>query len=119
MALWSFADWLVGVYSQQSLAAAKFKDINSIFFEDFFKTLIIVDVLLLLLSLFTTDEFHKVIRNSGFIISTILIRLSFSVDGLVSTTLVVVAVAFGVLVLWIHNCYAKLEDSQRKQLDSK
>jgi hypothetical protein len=108
MAVWSFGDWLVDAISKAGYATGEFKDINSIFFEDFFRVLIIVDVLLLLISLFTTDQFHKTIRNSGFIISTILIRLSFSVDGLVSTTLVVVAVIFGLAVLWLHNCHERL-----------
>jgi hypothetical protein len=54
-------------------------------------------------SFFYTDQFHKVIRNSGFIISTILIRLSFSVSGLLNTLLIVAAIVFGLLILIIHN----------------
>ena len=50
----------------------------------------------------------RVIRNSGFIISTILIKLSFSIDGVLSTILIVTAVLFGVLILLIHNQYKKL-----------
>lgn len=109
MAVWSFLGWMVEVWSQQGQATGKFKDINKVFFEDFFRMLIIVDVLLLLISLFNTDQFHKIIRNSGFVISTILIRLSFSADGLVSTVLIVVAVLFGVAVLWVHNWYEHLK----------
>ena len=69
--------------------------------------LIIVDVFLLLFSFFYTDQFHKVIRNSGFIISTILIRLSFSVDGLLNNCLIISSIAFGILILWIHNRFEK------------
>ena len=80
-----------------------FKDINNIFFDEFFTLLIVVDVILLLASFYYTDKFHKVIRNSGFIISTILIRLSFSVTGLLNIGLIIGAIVFGLLILMIHN----------------
>ena len=72
-------------------------------------------LILLLVSFFYTDEFHKVIRNSGFIISTILIRLSFSVTGLLNTILIVTAIVFGLLVLIIHNLFENNID--RKHLE--
>ena len=83
------------------------KDVNSLFFDEFFAVLIIVDVLLLLVSFFYTDQFHKVIRNSGFIISTILIRMSFSVDGVINNILIIAAIVFGLGILWIHNKFVK------------
>ena len=66
----TFGRWLMDA-APENLSAA-LKDVNSLFFDEFFAVLIIVDVLLLLVSFFYTDQFHKVIRNSGFIISTIL-----------------------------------------------
>jgi hypothetical protein len=86
-------------------ATLPFKNINNIFFDQFFTILIVVDVILLLFSFFLTKRFHKVIRNSGFIVSTILIRLSFSAEGLVSVVLIVSSVLFGLLILSIHNLY--------------
>ncbi len=82
-------------------------DINSIFFDDFFTVLILVDVLLVLFSFAHTDKFNKVIRNSGFVISTILVKLSFSVTGLQNVVLIISAVAFGVIILWIHKLFEK------------
>jgi len=81
--------------------------INSLFFDEFFTVLILVDVVLLLVSFFYTDKFHKIIRNSGFIVSTILIRLSFGVSGFISTILIIAAVLFGLLMILIHNQYEK------------
>lgn len=86
---------------------APFESINNLFFDQFFTILILVDVVLLLISFYYTDQFHKIIRNSGFIISTILIRISFGVSGLVSTILIIVAVLFGLAILIIHNKYEK------------
>ncbi len=103
VAVYSFQQWLLGVISPSAETSVPFKNINNIFFEQFFTILIITDVILLLFSFFHTDEFHKVIRNSGFIISTILIRLSFSVSGLLNTVLIVAAIIFGLLILFIHN----------------
>jgi len=80
-----------------------------------FTVLILTDVLLLLLSFAHTDKFNKVVRNSGFIFSTILIRLSFGVDGLLNTILITVAVLFGVLILIIHNKYATLSIPYKKK----
>jgi hypothetical protein len=46
-----------------------------------------------------------IIRNSGFIISTILIRLSFNVEGLLNNVLVISAVLFGLIIQVIYNKY--------------
>ncbi len=99
--LLTFGTWIFQ-HTPENLSLA-LKDINSVFFDEFFAILIIVDVFLLLFSFFYTDQFHKVIRNSGFIISTILIRLSFSVDGLLNNCLIISSIGFGLLILWIHN----------------
>jgi hypothetical protein len=105
IALYSFIDWSVGLLQPIDSNHLSFKNINNIFFEQFFNILIIADVILLIFSFFHTDKFHKVIRNSGFIISTILIRVSFSVNGIINPILIVSAVLFGLLMMYIHNMY--------------
>ncbi len=107
VAVYSFVNWSMSSIYPQTNTRVSFGNINNIFFEQFFTVLIIADVVLLLFSFFHTDEFHKVIRNSGFIISTILIRLSFSVSGLLNTLLIVSATVFGLLILIIHNKFEK------------
>jgi hypothetical protein len=107
IALYSFLNWTISIIQPVENNAFSFKNINNIFFEQFFNILIIADVILLLFSFFHTDEFHKVIRNSGFIISTILIRISFSVNGIINTVLIVSAILFGLLILYIHNKFEK------------
>jgi hypothetical protein len=107
IAIYSFIDWGIGLFQPVEVNHISFKNINNIFFEQFFNILIIADVILLLFSFFHTDEFHKVIRNSGFIISTILIRISFSVSGVLNTILIVSAVLFGLLMIFIHNKFEK------------
>jgi len=107
LAIYSFTNWFVtGLYPNDDNSNS-FASINNIFFEQFFTILIFADVFLLLFSFFLTDEFHKVIRNSGFIISTILIRLSFSTTGLLNNALIVCAIVFGLSIIYIHNKFEK------------
>jgi len=107
LAVFSFTNWIVSSAHNHWNNIASLKNINNIFFEDFFMLLIIIDVILLLFSFFYSDSFYKIIRNSGFMISTILIKLSFSVEGIVNNALIVGAVLFGYLILVIHNLYKK------------
>jgi hypothetical protein len=106
MASYTLINWSTGI-SISSKEIPSFESINNLFFDQFFTILILVDVVLLLISFFYTNQFHKIIRNSGFIISTILIRMSFGVSGLISTILIVVAVLFGLAIITIHNKYEK------------
>jgi hypothetical protein len=107
MALYTLIDWSAGIYGVSANKLPTFESINNLFFDQFFTVLILVDVVLLLISFFYTDKFHKIIRNSGFVISTILIRMSFVSSGLTSTILIVVAVLFGLAIITIHNKYEK------------
>lgn len=105
LSIYSLGHWLYESLFSMSKALTEIKDINKIFFDDFFTVLILVDVLLLLFSFLHSDKFNRVIRNSGFIISTILIKLSFSTEGIMNILLIVMAIVFGVILLKIHNLY--------------
>ncbi|MFY8066343.1 MAG: hypothetical protein ACOVNM_07580 [Flavobacterium sp.] len=109
LSLYSLGHWLYESFFSMSKIVTEMKDINKIFFDDFFTILILVDVLLLLFSFLHSDKFSSVIRNSGFIISTILIKLSFGTEGILNIILIVTAVVFGVLLLKTHNLYEKIE----------
>ena len=82
-------------------------DINSVFYNEFFSVLILADVLILLLSFQYTERYSQIVRNTGFIISTVLIRLSFGVTGLANISLVVSSVLFGLIILWVYNLTEK------------
>ncbi len=107
LSVYSFVRWIYENFFSVSQMVDSIKSVDNIFFDDFFKILILIDVLLLLFSFLHTDRFSKVSRNSGFIISTILLKLSFGAEGLLNTILIVVAVSFGVIMLGIHNQYEK------------
>lgn len=102
--LWSFS-----VFSHFTLAAgsivAILKQMNHAFFDIFFTALILTEVLVLLLSFNLAEQFHKIIRNSGFIISTILLKLSFKTEGIANTAIIFGAIAFGVAILAIYRLF--------------
>lgn len=85
------------------------KPVTKGFFSSFFTLLILSDVMVLLFSFAVTDNFPKVMRNSGFVLSTTLIKLSFNVTGLTSHILVVMAVLFGTLILVLYKRYKTIE----------
>jgi len=110
LSLYSFINWIEKSFFSVNALVYKFEDINKIFFEDFFTVLILVDVLILLFSFLHSDKFSTVIRNSGFIISTIMIKLSFNTEGILNVILLVLSVVFGIIILFIHNKYGKLQN---------
>lgn len=111
LATYSLVKWVYESFFSINRLVDSMTDVNNVFFADFFMVLILVDVLLLLFSFLHIDKFNKIIRNSGFIISTILLKLSFSADGLLNVILIVVAVLFGVIILAIHNQFETLSDN--------
>ena len=101
LAIFHFYNWAVdSIYNDK---VVYLKSLNSIFFDELFQTLILVDVFLLLFSFFNSDRFHNIMRNSGFIISTILIRLSFMTEGLNNVALIIISVLFGLCIQLIFN----------------
>ena len=98
MLLSNLSEWIYGVFNQQNLL-----NLDSLFFNQFFTLLILADVVILLISFRYTEEYSKLIRNTGFIIATILIRLSFSAEGYLTMVLILTGVSFAYLILQIFN----------------
>ena len=99
LCIFSFLDW----YNYVFLGIGTSSNIDYLFFESFFTILILVDVFILLVSFQYTERYSQLIRNTGFIISTILLRLSFSAVGLTSLLLLVSGIVFGLIILLIYN----------------
>lgn len=104
LASYSFYNWLGSLFIEYSDDI----DVNFLFFVDFFTILILVDVLLLLISFRYTERYSQLIRNTGFIISTIMLRLSFTATGLASVSFLVLGILFGVVILAIFKKMEKV-----------
>ena len=98
LCIYNLYDWLHSALINQNIT----ENLSSVFFVDFFTILILVDVFILLISFGYTDRYAQIIRNTGFIISTILLRLSFSVSDLSSVILLISGVLFGLVILKIY-----------------
>ncbi len=109
LSVYSLGKWINESFFSITKLVYDFKDVNNIFFDDFFTILILVDVFLLLFSFIYFSKFSKVIRNSAFIISTIMLKISFAASVILNIIFIVLAVVFGVLILAIHNKYEKLK----------
>ena len=106
--------FLIGLYNWYSIGistnfASSFYYVNEVFYNTFFSILIIADVFILLLSFLYTERYSQIMRNTGFIICTILIRLSFSSTGLTNLLLIISSVLFGLLILKIYSLMNKIE----------
>jgi hypothetical protein len=106
--------FILGLYNLYSIGmssnfASSFYYVNEVFYNTFFSILIIADVFILLLSFLYTERYSQIMRNTGFIICTILIRLSFSSSGLTNLLLIISSVLFGLLILKIYSLMNKIE----------
>ena len=109
VSIFSLSDWVFNnIYLFNENLSYSVDDINSVFYNKFFEILILADVFILLLSFQYTEKYSQLIRNTGFIISTILIRLSFSATGLTNVLLIISSVLFGLIILKIYESYQKL-----------
>tara|TARA_B100000945_G_scaffold319944_1_gene328530 strand:+ start:1298 stop:2167 length:870 start_codon:yes stop_codon:yes gene_type:complete len=109
VSIYSFSDWIFNnIYLFNENISYSVNDINSVFYNKFFEILILADVFILLLSFQYTEKYSQLIRNTGFIISTILIRLSFSATGLTNVLLIISSVLFGLIILKVYESYQKL-----------
>ena len=99
LCIFSFLDWYGAVY----IGGENSPNIDYLFFVEFFGILILVDVFILLISFQYTERYSQLVRNTGFIISTILLRLSFNAAGLTSIILLISGIIFGLIILYIYN----------------
>jgi hypothetical protein len=109
LSVYSFFAWITEIRSLSLDAIDEMSLINNIFYDEFFSVLIMVDVFILIISFKYTEKYSQLIRNSGFIISTILIRLSFSSTEILNMALIVLAALFGVIMLKIYNMVMRVE----------
>jgi len=78
-------------------------DVDRIFYVDMFTIMIFSDVLILLTSMAFIREYRLVIRNAGFVISTIIIRFALSISKPYDVELAILGSVFGTLVLAVYS----------------
>jgi hypothetical protein len=84
-------------------------DVDLFFFPRFFEFMIFTDVFLLIVSLAYYDRYEYVFRNAGFVISTVLLRVSLSTPKPYDVGLALIAMLYGLAVLGVFACFAAIE----------
>ncbi len=84
------------------------------FYGNFFTLMVFIDILLVLLAMNFGETYHVVFRNTGLMISTVILRISFSESIYTWVVLTITAVIVGVVTTLIYNYHLKIEDSLRK-----
>ena len=72
---------------------------RAIFFLDFFTFLILADILILLISYWFYTDFGNLARNTGFVLSTVIIRVAISSEGVSSMILFTLSGVVGIVIL--------------------
>ena len=102
IAAWSFGHWFMDLLAFAKGGSASPIDPNSVFYGDFFTALIFVDVILLVTSLRYLSNYGLILRNSGFVVATIILRLSFSLDGWSAVAHEVLAAVLALVLLLLQ-----------------
>ena len=76
---------------------------REIFFLDFFTFLILADILILLISYWFYTDFGNLARNTGFVLSTVVIRVAISSPGVSAMLLFVLSGIIGVAIIRISS----------------
>jgi len=73
------------------------------FFEQFYTVLVFADILVVLLALRHSFAYDLVLRNSGFAVATVLIRLALTAPPFVNGALGIGATLLGIALTWAYN----------------
>ena len=92
-AAYSFFTWIASVQDGGGSVS------RVIFFLDFFTFLILADILILLVSYWFYTDFGNLARNTGFVLSTVIIRVAISSKGVSAMVLFTLSGLLGIAIL--------------------
>jgi hypothetical protein len=108
LSIYSFTYWLIDLFNYSS-GSHVLEDPSHIFYKEFFTLLTFADVILLLSSAKNLKNTILIIRNSGYVLATFLLRISFSLEGWERIFILVLGAAMAVFMLWISRRKTFLE----------
>ena len=92
--------WASGIANGAAGAA---KDLDYFFFPAIFEFMIFTDIFLLIVSIPFFEHYEYVVRNAGFVISTVLLRFSLSTPKPYDLIVVLIAIVYGLGVLSVFS----------------
>ncbi len=95
------------IWGKEMLGALESKqnypDPNTVFYADFFSIMIFVDVLLLIISFIYHFSFFTIFRNASFIITTILIRMSLTIEKPMNYIIILIGFLFSIISFYLYS----------------
>ena len=95
------------VWGTEMLEALKSKqnypNPNTVFYADFFSIMIFIDVLLLIISFIYHFSFFTIFRNASFIITTILIRMSLTIEKPMNYIIILIGFLFSIISFYLYS----------------
>jgi hypothetical protein len=80
-----------------------YPDPNTVFYTDFFSIMIFIDVLLLIISFIYHFSFFTIFRNASFIITTILIRMSLTIEKPMNYIIILIGFLFSIISFYLYS----------------
>ena len=108
VAMYSFTSWSIGVLDGETSLS------RTVFFSDFFTWLIVSDIIILLVSYKHIIDFPQLARNTGFILSTVVIRVGIGTPGYTGAVLFILSASLAVCVLRL-SIHSDLRNMPEKQ----
>ncbi|NGP76185.1 hypothetical protein G3570_06050 [Balneolaceae bacterium YR4-1] len=115
LAIYAFGEWLREVYLSAYTEKVYSLELHTIFFDDLFSVMIFADVLIFIASFLYTKRYEVLFRNAGYVASTILIRISLTLDTIYGPIIAIGAVLTGIIVQVVFRYFSWLdiEEDQR------
>jgi hypothetical protein len=98
----SFLHWGIDMMNALQLDQ-NYPNPNTVFYADFFSIMIFVDVLLLIISFIYHFSFFTIFRNASFIITTILIRMSLTIEKPMNYIVILIGFLFSISTFYLYN----------------
>jgi hypothetical protein len=112
LSLSSFFVWSIDMLEAFKLNQ-NYPNPNTVFYTDFFSIMIFVDVFLLLISFTYHFSFFTIFRNASFIITTILIRMSLTIEKPMNYIIILIGFLFSIISFYLYS----LRNSTKKSID--
>lgn len=115
LAMLNLATWVLEMFNLSNPLMANPADKDDFFFPAFFEVMIFADVFLLIVSIIYYDQYHYVFRNAGFLISTILLRVSLSTAQPFDVVLGLAAMVYGIGVLLVFTYATRVRGCDKRE----
>ncbi len=114
LAAFNLATWVSSSLSIPSSPLVGPADIDNFFFPAFFEFMIFTDVVMLIISIAYYERYDHVFRNAGFVISTVLLRISLSTKQPYDIAIAVVAMVYGLSVLAVFAYFTRVISNRNR-----